>query len=105
MESCEQGPCFPSAVRRGDQKSDGDTLAVFRLKFETETNEHQVRGWFYDRRASYHVLKEVERRQTSHCETSVQDSPDGGMTADGPQVPGEGQDVFPETVFVEERYE
>jgi len=78
---------------------------VFRLEFEREANEYQVREWFDDHRTSYHVLEEMERRQASDRETSVQNSPDGGIAADGPQVPGEGQDVFPETVFVEESYE
>lgn len=104
MEPSEQRPRFPSAVRRGDQESDRDAFAVFRLEFETETNEHQVGDRFDNPRASCRVLKEVECRQASRCKTRIQHAPDGRMTADGAQVPGEGQDVLPKTVFMEERY-
>lgn len=72
------------------------------LELEAEANKHQVREWFDDRRTTYRVLEEVERRQASRGETSVQHAPDGEMAADGPHVPGEGQDVFPVTVFVQE---
>lgn len=60
-EPGEQGPRFPGVVRRGDQENDRDTLAVFRLEFETETNEHHVGERSDDRRALYRVLEGVER--------------------------------------------
>lgn len=44
---------------------------MYRLEFKAEANEHQIGKWFEDRWAVYDVLDEVERCQTSRCETSV----------------------------------